>query len=374
LIKKGHKVTVISGYYSKKKPKEILYKYSHREIEIIWVPLLSILYKRYPQLKGSLPPNLSSMTYLKRMDYDKYDVIHLQGFGHLLIDFVNLVATNPRKILTIHGFPKYIEQNGGAGYSLKLLYKMYCETLGKHTLNSINVITAVSKFVAEECVKKGIPRNKINVIPNGINLKKYRPVYVYDELKEKFNIKNDDILVLSIARITWNKGFEYALEAIHRVMKATEKSIKYIIIGPIENKIYYSKLKEQIERLGLINNVIFTGFIPLYSSLKFQALSRANIFLAPSLHESFGLVILEAMALGKPIIASNCEGIKCLLKHMKTGILVKPANSEDITNAILFLLINPDIQINLSKGAVSACIEYDLKNVVNTYEELYNKI
>lgn len=371
LAKKGHKITVISGYYPKKALSEKPHKNFDGEIEIIWIPLMKTMKARYPQLRGSLPPNFSSLAFLKAIDYDGYNVIHLQGFGHLLIDYVNLVAKNPRKILTIHAFPKYVERNGKAAFPLKLLYKIYHWTLGKHTLRSVKAITTVSKFTAEECVKRGITKEKIKVIKNGIDLKKYKPTK-YDELEEKFHLRKEDLLILSISRVTWYKGFEYAIKAINKVIKDLNKPIKYMIIGSIEEQSYYLKLKKQVEELGLENHVIFSGF--LSEKLKLQALTRADIFLAPSLHEGFGLVILEAMTLGKPIIASNCEGFQCILKHMKTGILVKPACPEEITDAISLLLSNPSLSDKLAKNAKKDAGAYDWKNVVENYERLYKKI
>lgn len=125
LAEKGHEITVISGYYPKKTLSDRPHKNYEEEIEVIWIPLMKMMEARYPQLRGSLPPNPSSLVFLKTIDYEGYDVIHLQGFGHLLIDYVNLVAKNPRKILTVHAFPKYVEREGEAGFTLKLLYKIY---------------------------------------------------------------------------------------------------------------------------------------------------------------------------------------------------------------------------------------------------------
>lgn len=369
LAKKGHEITVISGYYPKKTLSEP-HRNCEGEIEIIWIPLMRMMEARYPQLKNSLPPNLSSLAFLKTIDYGEYDVIHLCAFGHLLIDYVNLVAKNPRKILTVHAFPKYVEKGGGASFPLKLLYRAYYRTLGMNTLKSAKAITTVSKFTARECAERGIPENKIVTIENGIDLEKYKPVN-YDELEQKFHLQKEDILILSISRVTWYKGYEYALKAVCKIVKETNKPIKYMVVGPIEDRDYYWNLKKQVEELSLKNNVIFTGFLD--EKLKLQALTRANIFLAPSLHEGFGLVILEAMALGKPIIASNCEGFQCILEHMKTGILVKPASAEEIANAILLLLSNSDLQEQLSKNALSNVKKYDWAERVKAYEELYEQ-
>jgi len=370
LAKRGHEITVVSGYYPKKTLSERPHRNCEGEIEIIWIPLMRMMEARYPQLRGSLPPNLSSLALLKTIDYEEYDVIHLQSFGHLLIDYVNLVAKNPKKILTIHAFPKYVEKDGRASFPLKLLYGVYYRTLGKNTLKSAKTIATVSKFTAIECAERGIPENKIVVIENGIDLEKYKHVN-YDELEQKFHLQKEDILILSISRVTWYKGYEYALKAIYKVVKATNKPIKYMIVGSLEDQHYYRNFRKQVEKLDLKNNVMFTGFIS--ENMKLQALTRADIFLAPSLHEGFGLVVLEAMALGKPVIASNCEGFQCILEHMKTGKLVKPANSGEIADAIFLLLSNPSLQEKLSKNALSVVKKYDWVKRVKAYEDLYKQ-
>lgn len=370
LAKRGHRITVLSGCFSEKPFTAIPQSDYNEGFEIIWIPLLSCLKTQYPQLSASMPPNIPSLAFLEKMNYDSYDIIHLSAFGHLIIDCVNVFAKSSNKILTIHGFPKYVGKGGEAILPLKILYAMFFGTLGRHTINSAKRITAVSSFVANECTMNGIPKDKITVIPNGVELEKYRPTE-FSELKEEFQLKDNDIVILTIARIAWHKGLEFAIKAVYKVIKLTKKSIKYVIIGPVDDQIYYSRIVELIDKLGIKKNVVFTGFL---SRKKFQALTRANIFLAPSLHESFGLTVLEAMASGKPIIASNCEGFRSVLEHMKTGIFVEPANVEEIANALLLLLSDINLRERLSKNAVSAVQKYDWKERVAEYERLYEQI
>ena len=371
LAKQGHNVTVLSGCFSGKPLTSIPRKEKSEGIEIIWVPLLRFLGTKYPQLGGSLPPNIPALAFLKTIDYGSYDVIHLSAFGHLLIDFVNLFAKNPSKILTIHAFPKYFEKEGGASAAFKFLYHVYFRTLGNHTLQSAKAITAVSRFTFEECIKRGLSKDKITLIENGIDLEKFAPVK-YDEFEEKYHVEKKDTVILSISRVTWHKGYEYALEAIHKVGKVIGKPIKYVVVGAIEDQNYHLKLEKQIRTLSLQDSVKFTGF--LSNSMKMQALSRSDIFLAPSLHEGFGLVLLEAMASGKPIVASNCEGFQHILENMVTGLLIEPANVEEIANAIMLLLSNSVLQDRLSKNALYSVRKYAWVERVKEYQELYEQV
>jgi phosphatidylinositol alpha-mannosyltransferase len=290
---------------------------------------------------------------------------------------LNLLIRVRKKVLTVHGFPKSIENEGNASYLIKLFYKIYLETLGKYTLKSATTITTPSDFVSKDCIKIGMSPCKVKTIPNGIDLQSYNSIQHCYELEKKYNIMKDDVLILSIARIVWLKGFEYAIESLHQVMKITKKPIKYMIIGPIEDKKYYSKLCEQIEKVGLKDNVIFTDLLGITSqrdqNLKLQALSRADIFLVPSLHESFGFVVLEAMAMGKPIVASNIEGIASILDNMKTGILVNPTIPKEISHAITILLCNSALCTKLSENAQREVKKYDWGMIVDNYEKIYRQ-
>jgi glycosyltransferase involved in cell wall biosynthesis len=372
LSKRGHTVKLIAGYYEKELKKEIV-KVDGGELEHVSLPLMNIFRSQYAFFRAHLPPTLRSIWYLTSIRYNDYDVIHLMAFGHLLIDFVNLMAKRKNKniIITIHGFPKYVEREGQANIFIKLLYNVYFRTLGKHTINSANTITVPSTFVAKECLKNHISNSKIQTVSNGIDLGLYTPIRS-DELENKYIITEDDILLLSIGRVYWFKGFEYAIESIPLLAKKTNRPIKYMIIGQIEDHTYFSVLNRQIERLNLKDSVIFTGFVD--QKFKLSALSRANVFLIPSVHETFGIVTLEAMAMGKPIVASHIEGIRDILEHMNTGILVSAAEPERISDAIVTLLDNAELNKKLSSNAKYKVKEYDWERIADRYERIYRSM
>ena len=371
LAERGHNITIVAGYPHKKLKKEIVYtSNSGGKINLISLPIMRLLPDRYPKFQSYLPPTLKSLQYLRSLNYDDYEVIHLLAFGHLLTDLINLIIkSKKKKILTIHGFPKYVEKEGQANYLTKVFFKIYLKTLGKHTLNSASIITVVTPFVANDSISKGVDPSKIKIILNGIDLKKYNPMLYHDELEEKYGITKEDVLLLSIGRIVWIKGFEYAIDSIPKVMRTIKRSIKYMVIGSIEDQIYFTDLKQKIKRLGLEKNIIFTGIVD--ENTKLSALSRADIFLAPSIHETFGIMSLEAMAMDKPIVASNVEGMANILDNMNTAILFTPARSEEISDAITKLLFDPQLAKKLSNNARCEVKKYDWDNIIDSYEEMY---
>ena len=367
MVQKGHKVTVIAGYHGRNI--KIENRDSSNEPCIIWLPLMSLLSKRFPQIQDSLPPSARSFVYLSKINYASFDVIHFLAFGHMLIDYVNLLARCNNKVITIHAFPKYFEQNS-SNFFMKSLYLIYTKTLAKYSISKADTITVVTEFVAEEFRKRYGSGNKLKVVLNGINLENF--LMHQSSNLELYNVTKDDIVIASIGRIVWHKGFEYAISAIGKLIHEFNIRIKYIIIGAKEDKTYYNKLINRISELHIEENVIFTGFIE--EEVKRQILSRANIFLAPSLHEGFGLTILEAMALKKPIIASNCEGFSCILQNGNTGLLVRPADFEEIAKAIRLLLDSPSLTNKMSEAVEQEIRRYDWSNIVNSYENIYREI
>lgn len=369
LVKRGHHLDVISGYYPitfNEKP----FKQKVNDTNIYWIPLFRLLEKLIPQLKWSLPPNPQSFSFLKKIRYENYDAIHFHGYGHLLIDSVNRLAHNPRKILTIHGFPKFFQAES-SNWFLYQLYRLYNHLVGKLILQSSSRITAISDFVAKECINTGINTQKLTVIENGIDLSKFQ-FTKYDELTDSYNIVDEDILLLSVSRLVWYKGFEYVLMALRIIQPLVERTIKYLIIGEPEDQMYYHTLLKCVKKLGLSKCVTITGFIS--EPKKLQALSRADIFIAPSLHEGFGLILLEAMAYGKPIIASNCEGFQTIVDNMNTGILVEPANAQKIADALIQLLENPKIRSQLATNALKNVKKFDWEERIKAYEILYQTV
>lgn len=372
LSQRGHVVKLIAGYYQKEFKKEVI-KENNANIELVSVPLMNIFRSKYPIFRAHLPPTLKSLWYLSSIKYGEYDAVHLMAYGHLLIDFVSLICKlkNKNIILTIHAFPKYVEREGKANIFTKLFYRIYVNTVGKRTINFAKTITVPSSFVAIECMKNHIPNSKVQIISNGIDLKLYTPI-LSNELENKYFITKDHILLLSIGRIYWHKGFEYVIESIPLLAKKIDKPIKYMILGEVEDHAYFSALNRQIERLNLKHDVIFTGFVD--QEFKLSALSRASIFVIPSQHEGFGIVALEAMAMGIPIVASYIEGIKDILEDMNTGIFVPPARPERICDAILRLLNDADLYKKISSNAKGKVKEYSWDRITDRYEKIYRSV
>jgi glycosyltransferase involved in cell wall biosynthesis len=364
----GNEVTVLAGYYDSIEKNQ--YEEIVNGVKIIWVPLMDLFLKSTPQLIYSLPPRLSSLKFLISFDYTRYDIIHLFAYPtHLFVDIIALVSKNKKFILTIHAFPQYVDGEGPASTILKTIYHVYLLIMGRYMVKNCKIITSISVQTKRDAIEHNFPHKKIILVPNGIYLKKFDLIDAFD--KRYFGITKDEFLVTSIGRITWHKGFEYALIGIK---KASEDitNLKYIIIGEIVDHDYFIKLKDIVRNYDLSNNVIFAGYVN--EEAKLHILSRSDIYLAPSLHEGFGLTLLEAMKCRTPIVATRTAGHNDVVKHMETAVMVETKNSSDIENSIKLLHKDKELREKLVYNAMMAVENYDWDNIILKYESIYKFI
>ncbi|GBD34502.1 N-acetyl-alpha-D-glucosaminyl L-malate synthase [bacterium HR35] len=206
-------------------------------------------------------------------------------------------------------------------------------------------------------------KEKCIVIPFGIDLEKFK--FNEEIKKESEEIKNKfgTPLVLSVGRLSYYKGFEYLIEAAKSV------EAKFLIIG--EGKLK-NKLLKMIKDLDLENKVFIIppveNLIPYYYA--------CDVFVLPSIHksETFGIVLLEAMACGKPLISTELgTGTSWINENEKTGFVVEPKNSKTLAEAINKLLTNRDLHNFFSRNAMEKVKNFTLENFLNKLKiELIN--
>lgn len=368
LSTKGHNVTVFSGHHPTHSFFKRVAQTYDRKLRIFRFPLIPTPTISL-HLKTVLPPNIFSFLYLLRiLSRSNFDAVHLHGFGHFFIDLVALLCRIRSKpyTLTLHGFPRSPLK---AGRIVRLLYSLYVLTVGRSTLSKACRVTAISSAVKEEATVYGIDENRSVVIPNGLDLAKYKQIKNSMEFRKKYGIGLNDHLIVAVGILHERKGFQYLIEALP-LIKNWRKNVKLLIVG--RDGGYAKKLKELTRLLRVEDDVIFTDFLKF--EMKLTALSETDIFVIPSLVEPFGLVALEAMAMGKPIVATRVGGLKSILKNKKTAVLVHSQNDKLLAEAITQLLKNTDLQRKLSENSRKAVTKYSWDRVVDNYLGIYNEI
>ena len=281
---------------------------------------------------------------------ENFDIIHLhEPFMPMLCSAV-LRFSNTANVGTFHAFGGRPGYRFGWPISTVMLKRRSRKLHGK---------IAVSKAAMEFASK--YVRGYYNIIPNGVDIKHFSPdVSPIEEFCDgKLNI-------LFVGRLEKQKGLYYLIKAYRWVKKEIPNS-RLIIVGPgVRLRRKYEK-KVIRDKLG---DVIFVGGKSQEELPKYY--KTADIFCAPATDlESFGIVLLEAMAVGKPIVATNIEGYNSLVTHGVNGLLVPPRDSEALGRALISLLTDESLRREMgARGRVKA-LEYSwervAQNVLNYY-------
>ena len=253
----------------------------------------------------------------------QFDLVHAHvalpdGFSAIMLS----KAFNKPFIVTIHGEDLQITLYKGKGCK-KALYKVF-----KNTRRVIAVSNKLKKIA-----KANIGFiEKIMVIGNGVFVNNLTHDTNKIKTKNYLNQKN----ILSVSNLITSKGIDFNLQAVALLIDKYP-DLKYQIIGDGPEK---DCLKKLAVDLGINDRVEFLGRLAHKEVIKYMA--KADIFSLPSWNEGFGVVYIEAMSQGRPVIGCKGEGIEDFVEDRKTGILVKPKNVDSLVKAIDYLLSNID--------------------------------
>ena len=216
---------------------------------------------------------------------------------------------------------------------------------------------------------EGIPAAKIARIHYGLEpeslLAQATPQYV----RERFQIPAHCPIIGTIGRLTEQKGHRYLLQAVQQVV-AVFPELRVIIIGDGELRAESQRLAQELK---IAANVIFTGNLPHEEAL--HVLSGLDIFVFPSLWEGFGLVLLEAMAFKKPVVASNVSAIPESVVDGQTGLLMPPRDAAKLAHALTTLLSQRELAAQMGAAGYRYLAEhFTVTNMVDATARLYQQV
>ena len=211
--------------------------------------------------------------------------------------------------------------------------------------------------------------DKFIYIPDGVEIKFIEESIKKSELsKGALGIEDADIILVNVNRLAKNKGVIYLIDALGILNKCLDVRLILIGSGPEENRI-----KMRLKELGIEQKVLHFRNIP--DEKKFQLISLADISVTPTLFEGLPIVILEAMACGKPVIASNVTEVPQVVNHGVNGLLVPPRDPEAIAKAVLEIYENGLIE-KMGRESKKIARNYDwniiVKKTIKEYEKLLN--
>ncbi len=223
-------------------------------------------------------------------------------------------------------------------------------------INNADRIIAVSGAAASFI--SHFTRKEIKVIPNGINVDEFSPAH------KEFDGKS----VLFVGRFAYRKGLHLLLQSMPYVTKEN-RNAKLTIVG--DGYLKYL-LKVLIRGLDLQKNVVILEGVDKKQLIKIY--QNSNVFIMPSIYgESFGIVLLEAMASKTPIVTTNQGGIKEIIKHGKTGLLVEKNKVRKLSENISILLNDKKLSKRISSDAFELVKKYDWSKIVKKIERVYEE-
>jgi glycosyltransferase involved in cell wall biosynthesis len=286
---------------------------------------------------------------------NKIDIMHAQSRVAQVCCSLASSLTRIPYITTCHGFfkPKFTRK----------VFKFW----GRKVI-------AISEAVRAHLVNDlKVAKNKIVLIYNGVDVKNFERYYTSQDkeaIRKEYKLEDSPVVGI-IARLSSVKGHEYLIRAAKFIL-AERSDIQFLIIGdgPEENK-----LKRLVKSLNIEKNIFF------HSSILDTArpLSIIDIFVMPSISEGLGLAILEAMASGLPVVASNVGGIYSLVLEGENGILVAPKNPQALKEAVLKLINDKKLCLQMGRKSREICgskfsLDIFAEEVEKVYREIINDV
>lgn len=224
-------------------------------------------------------------------------------------------------------------------------------------LKYLHVLTAVSDSGAEYV--SGMTKQPVTIIPNGIDLKKYH------KIPPSKLPKKDKPMILYIGRLENRKGARYLLNAF-QLFSQNNPDVQLVLAGDGPDRERLEMLADDLK----LHNVSFLGFVT--EDLKKELLSMADIFCSPALFgESFGIVLLEAMAMGAVTIAGNNSGYVGVMQEVGGISIINPQDTEEFARRLDLMIHEQPLRKLWQKWANDYVKQFDYPRVVEQYEELY---
>ena len=213
----------------------------------------------------------------------------------------------------------------------------------------------------------GLPYDKINVIPNGVNLNKFSGVVRDYDLRRQYAMDNEKI-ILYVGRLVYEKGVQHLIGAMPKIL-ANYHDAKLVICG---RGGMLDELRQEAHNLGIDNKVYFAGYCDTKKVQKMYKCADVAVF--PSTYEPFGIVALEGMLSGTPTVVSDVGGLNEIVDHGVNGMKSYAGNSNSIADSVLSLLFDAKLCDTVSKNAIKKVKEqYNWNKIAQDTHYVYEQ-
>ena len=361
LIKEGHEVTVVTY-----KDGNTQYYENDKGVEVYRVDNYMIRPNNFIDWIMQLNFNLSAKATELMNKHGKFDVIHAH-------DWLVAYAAKQLKegfdiplVSTIHATES--GRNSGI-HDEQQRYINDSEWLLTYESNEVIVNSNFMKSDIQRIF--GLPFEKINVIPNGINITNFSGIDRDYDFRRKYAMDRERI-ILYIGRLVYEKGIQNLIGAMPKILQ-NYNDAKLVICGKGG---MMDELQQEAKNLGIENKIYFAGYCDSKTVQKMYKCADVAVF--PSTYEPFGIVALEAMLAGVPTVVSDVGGLNEIIEHGVTGMKSYAGNSNSIADSVLALLYDAKLSNTVSRNAIKVVKElYNWNKITQdtcgVYEQAINQ-
>ncbi len=337
-----------------------------RQVHIWRDETVQITHRIFPSLYARY--NLEYSRTMVRMLHDEVDqgetYFLMQGSYNLHTYLLAPVLSMAPTILQSHGgFPAYISFRRSSRSWRRLFYLAFA-TLERMTLPRYRHIFAISQeertYLAELC-----PNSKVHFSPTGISFDTFSTGN-RRSARAACGLAENERVLLYVGRLSAEKGLEYLLEAFAIVLQRTDHPVRLLIAGsgPLRDS-----LMAQAQRLHLAQSVMFLGNI--VSEALPQWYRAADVTVIPTPFEGFGVVAVESLACGTPIVGTKAGGLVDIVAEFECGLLVPPSDSRALAEAIVEALSRPSMPPpNIARGCAAFDWSVKIAHMMGLWESM----
>lgn len=287
-------------------------------------------------------------------------ILHTHGYRSNFYGRLAAMALGIRHMATVH--VSLFDYRNTPNY-LRILYLLAERLLAAKT----RIFICVSQAIYTDLIKLGLPKHKLRVIPNGVDLQRFHPRPVSEDEKSALGLSGPGPVIGCVGRLVEEKGQKYLIDSLLQ-LKTRWPDLRCVFVGegPLEGT-----LKDRAERLGVDRLCRFWG---VRSDVE-ELYAYFDVFVLPSVREPFGIVLLEAMASGLPVVATAVGGPLDFISHGINGNLVPPRKAGLLALEIKHLLNNRQLAEDIKRSGLRTVSDgFDVRNTTRKTEETYLSI
>lgn len=342
LERRGHDVTVITAHFNRFE--------DNRGLDVI--RLGHDLTIPFNKAFVNLTVSLTLKRQLRAIEAQKkFDLVHVHGPTEPVLPLAALASFTCPKVGTFHSFNE----------RPSLGYEVFQKRLQSY-FNRLNGRIAVSE-AARSFISRYFPGH-YDIVPNGVDIERFKP----DARPFDWYRPDREFVILFVGRMDPRKGLKYLLQAFSLISDQVPQA-RLVVVGNGILKPYYARFAAVAQR----PRIDFKGFVSAEDLPRYYA--SCDVFCAPADgHESFGIVLLEALAAGRSVVASAIPGYRSVIRHGQDGVLVTPKSPLALASAIIDLYRHPSERVRLARAGRQRALEFSWPSVAGRIEAVYQRV